>query len=712
MRSRLMSLIPLRSQSFYITIEATLIGVFFVQALRYLIGSLYARIGSASQYNALDPSLINPDLPGLITPSTISNEISLLVYLLALPLLVLIIGRFRWLLVLGAVITAIGRYLMIADTSLSPTVAASITVGGGLFYIALLIRHRMRFFPIMILLALSIDQIIRAFGDTLDPTWDNSLLDDQTIFWITLSVFLAIVLTFINIIRQQTVKQSNNTDIDPDRGLLTFWGGLGLGGLFFIELALLTLPNAIIGRAGYTSYAAYPIVTPMLIIATALPLLPHVRVQARRFISLFDSGVRGWSWMLIIALLVVLGTRVEGVVALVSLVVAQFFVSMAWWWLTRPQAQKERNLTGLWVVLSTLIFGVLLIFDIFTYEYAFVRDFAPELDFLNPIIPPILRGFRGLGFAVILFAVFLALLPMVQTRKRIPWASGKFNEVLYAVIGITTMALIGAYASRPIVVQGVTNPTEIRVGTYNIHAGFNEFFNYDLEEIALAIDVSGANVVLLQEIETGRLTSFGVDQVLWLARRTGMDARFYAVNEGLQGLAVLSDIEIVFDDGNPLSSISTQTGLQRVQIRPDQNIITIYNTWLSPLLQTSDAEGVIQEYEDDQQRQVEEIFNLIVRQIPAERLRSSRTILGGTFNNVPDSDLITDIRELGGAGTPLFVDPFAGINLQTSATYIRTGQTARLDYLWVTNGLPVLGAITVNSSASDHRLATILVRLQ
>lgn len=722
MRNRLSSLIPFNALSTYFLIEATTIGVFFIQALRFLIGSLYARVGSAAQYDALDPALIDPNALGLVETSTISNEISLLVYLLALPLIALIIGRFNGLLFLGAIMTAVGRYLMIADTSLTPTVAASLTVAGGLLYITLLIRHRLRTVPLMFIMALSIDQIIRAFGNTLDPTWNADYIvelssnininysDIQTI--LSLGV---VILSLYTVIAQYRLnqRQSESDTVNPDRGLMPFWGGLGLGGLLFIELSLLTLPNAIIGRAGYTSYASYPYVTPILIVVTALPMIPFIRLQARRFIALFDVGVRGWAWMLIIALLIVLGTGVEGIVGLVTLVIAQFLVSMSWWWLARPQATKERNFTGLWIVIAVAIFGILTAFDIFTYEYAFVRDFAEDLDFLNPIIPPLLRGFRGMGLAVILFSVFLALLPMIQTRKRIAWTGGKGIEMFHAVIIILIMATIGTYASRPITIQGVNNPETIRVATYNIHAGYNEFFNYDLDEIANTIERSGADVVLLQEIETGRMTSYGVDQVLWLARHLGMDARFYAVNEGLQGLAVLSRVEIVFDDGTPLDSLSTETGLQRVQIRPDQNVVTLYNTWLSPLLQrtSNSAEDVI-EFENDQLNQLQEVLDTIVSQIPPEDLRSSRTILGGTFNNVPDSDLITDLRELGGAGTPVFADPFAGINLQLSATYVRTDQTARLDYLWTTSGLRVEEAGTANSPASDHRLAVIVVRLQ
>ncbi|MEQ8674375.1 MAG: endonuclease/exonuclease/phosphatase family protein [Aggregatilineales bacterium] len=696
MRRRLGTLLQLKLSTLFV-IEAALIGTFFVQALRFLIGTLYARIGSASLYPALDPSLIDPNLVGLVTPGTVSGEISFLVYMAALPLITALIGRVRWLVFLSAIIAAGGRYLMMGEISgISPTIGAAITVGGGMFYIAMLVRHRAQSLPYMFIIAFSVDQIFRAFGNTLDPSWSNEYASAQLIL-----TFITIILAFYTVIRQQVEESSSSGSISPDRGLLTIWGSIGLGGLLFLELSLLSVSNAIIGRAGYSAFTPYPYLTPILVVVTLLPLIPAIRALAGQFIGIFDNNVRGWVWLLLVALLIVLGVRVGGVLALASMVMAQFCVSLIWWWLVRPMGEKERNLTGLWIVLAMLVFVILAVFDIFTFEYAFVRDFAPEVDFLNPIIPPLLRGFRGLGVAVLLFSVLIAVLPMVQVRKRIPWRAGSTSEGIFWFVMLIVAGIITGIAARP--PQIVQSREELRVGTYNIHAGFNEFYHYDLEAIAQTIRSSGVNVLLLQEVETGRLTSFSTDQVLWLARRVGMDARFFATNEGLQGLAVLSNIEIVFDDGELLDSVGTQTGLQRVQVRPDQNVITIYNTWLGVLLET-DAERDVLEQETDQQNQLSEIFSIITAQ-NGEGLGRSRTIIGGTFNNVPDSDLISRLRDSG------LIDPFAGLPVTEYATYWRTGQRARLDYLWLTPQLPAVGALVINSNASDHRMAVVGIEL-
>lgn len=687
-------------------LEASLIGIFFVQALRYLVGTLYARIASASQFPALDPALIDESLPGLVSTATMSNEVFFLVYALALPLIAVIAGRFRALIVIAAILTATGRALINLDTTISPTVAAGLAVGGGLLYLALIARHRLHTLPYFFVIALAADQLFRAAGNTLDPSWATEYSSVQ----IALSL-IAVVLTAVTAFGLTNRQRDDAAAQRSQAGLITIWGGIGMGGLLFLQLSLLALPNAILARSG-AGYPAYPIVVPALIVATLLPLVPAVRGRARYYIGLFDSSFRGWFWMLLIALLLVVGLRLQALATIALLVLAQFCATLIWWWLARPQAQKERNLSGLWLILGMLIFGMLTVFDNFTYEYAFVRDFAPELDALNAVIPPLLRGFRGLGLAVILLALFFAALPIVRTQRRIPWQGGTLAGSMAALV-LTAGAGIGGFiAAQPPVIAGLTSPQELRIGTYNIHGGYNEFYHYDMRAIARTIQQSGANIVLLQEIEAGRLSSFGVDQPLWLARRLGMDVRYFPTNEGLQGLAVLSDLPIGFDDGELLTSVGTQTGLQRVQMlpAPGEPVITVYNTWLGVLLQ-SGGERTVVEQEADQRQQLNEIFDILASHTTGDQLFRSRTVLGGTFNNVPDSPLVQEILSLGG-NPPLFTDPFAGLPADLTYTYWRTGQQARLDYLFITRGLSGFGAQAIDTSASDHRLAVIGVTLR
>jgi endonuclease/exonuclease/phosphatase family metal-dependent hydrolase len=682
----------LRPQALYI-IEAALIGVFFVQALRFLIAMLYSRIASASLYLAVNPANIPTDMTGIVEPQVISNELFFLVYMVALPLLTIIIGRIRWFIIAAVIITAAGRALMNAETNITSTTAAALTLGGALLYIALIIRHRAQTLPYLFVFGIGIDQIFRAYGNTLDPSWSPAYFNIQIILSI-----IAVILSLLTVVSQQRAARIEPNTVNADNGIMPLWGGLGMGALLFLELSLLGLPNAVAGRANidYTTFV------PLIIAATFAPLIPFIQRSARSFIALFDGSVRGWAWLLLVALLIVFGTRFQGVIAGAALVAAQFTVSMMWWWLTRPQAERERNFSGLWLVFTVAVFSILVIADSFTYEYAYVRNFVGDLAFLNNFVTPLLRGFRGLGLGVLLLAVLIGALPMIQTTRRIPWTTGSLLQSLLAILFVAGCAALGAYYARPPIIAGERNVDYIRIGTYNIHGGYNEFYDLNLEAVAQTIQQSGATVVLLQEVETGRMTSFGVDQALWLARRLGMDTRFYPTNEGLQGLAVLSKVEIVFDDGSLLTSIGNQTGLQRVQIRPDTGVITLYNTWLGLLLDTGEDRS-IEEQEQDQQTQLNEIFALISSHHPDGVL--GRTIFGGTFNNVPDSPLIDQIRSVG------FVDTFAGLPPELSTTLQRIGLRARLDYLWIRPPLLLCSAGVMDDMASDHRMAVVEVSI-
>lgn len=684
-------------------LEAVLISLFFLQALQFLVGTLYSRIAAASVITLVGGAAnLTPGLNGVVEPALVQTEIIMLGFVIGLPILGVLVGRIKWFFIIAVFITIAGRTMMVLPTLiLTETAAAAIAVGGGLLYLTLLIRNRATLLPYFFILGLAFNQIYRAVGNTLDPSWSPTYFQVQGI----LSIFTVVITISIFI---RTRRRNTNP---ADQGILSFWSGIALGTLIFLEVSLLALPNAIAGRTN----ADYTIFAPIVLIATLMPLIPVVRLQAKRFLSLFDITTRGWAWLIFIVLLVVLGLRVplltitlpisgfSGVqipLGAISLIIVQFTMSLMWWWMVRPQAQSERNFTGLWIALSMLAFTLFFVFDIFTYDYAFVGDFAAPLDVLNPIVPALLRGFRGMGIAVIVLACFMATMPILQSTRRAPWVDGTRLQSLLGIIFTALMSGSVWYAVRPPLIQPVINTPEIRIATYNIHAGYNEVFHYELENIARAIEQSGADVVLLQEVEAGRLTSLGVDQSLWLARRLRMDTRFLPTNEGLQGLAILSKVPIVFDDGTLLTSIGRQTGLQRVQIQPDEQVINIYNTSLGLLL----ADEAQSDRENNQMQQFAEISAIINNHIRTDyNGQAGRLILGGTFNNVPDSPLIQQVQQTG------FNDPFAGSNVDLTATFIRTGYRARIDYLWLLGQTLQSTGINVirDNTASDHRLAVV-----
>ncbi len=719
-----------RLRPYTLLIEAGLLGLFFVQALRFVIGALYSRVASAGLVSAYAEGSFDTTIAGIVDPAAVSNDIMFLGVVIALPLLTLLIGRFRWTPLIGAIILIAGRAIMTFPLdSISPLLASEIAIAGGLFTICTWVAQRSKSIPFYFVLGFAFDQVIRAFGNTLDPTVFNAsrLFDSGygVIDFFTILVILLVSAGIVSLFNVMIATEKENErlrdgqTVDANRGLLTFWGALGMAGLLFVELSLLALPNAIMGRAGTELYQLFVTLT---LIATLLPIIPEVRAQVRSLIAPFDPTTRGWIWLIFVALLIVVGTRIQRLPiagsALVplggfTLVFAQASVSLMWWWLVRPKTDDERNLGGLWMVIMVGIFGLLVMSDIFTYEYAFVRPFLiagnPSLtETLNSILLPLLRGFRGIGLGVILLSVLLASLPMIQATRRIPWRGGKLTQSALSLIFLVIVTALASFAARPPLVSGVTNVQTMRIGTYNIHAGYSEFYGLTLPRIANDIASSGVSVVMLQEVEVGRLTSYGVDQSLWLARRLGMDERFYATNEGIFGLAVLSRVPIAFNDGILIPSIDIQTGLQRVQIQPNTNInsvITLYNTELGFLLQ---GEG-LGDLEVNQQTQLRTIISVIEQQrVNDYGGQLGRTILGGTFHNVSSSPLMDIVRNYG------FNDPFAGTNLTLTSTLNRSNlEPARIDFLWVwQQSLPQVGVNVVESNASDHRMAYVEFQIQ
>lgn len=235
MPGRLRTLLAANLPALY-AIEAALVGLFAIQALRFLVGTLYARVGSASLYPLLDPTRVDPNLPGLVEPATVNGELTFLAYMLALPLLTLFIGRWRLLIVIAVALTAVGRYLMAGNPDVSPAVSGAMTVGGGLLYIALIVRHRAQTLPLMMVLALAADQLLRAAGNTLDPSWSEAYISTQ----LALSIGVVALAAIAGITYElETRRQRDDDSISANRGTMSLWGGVGLGALLFLQLSLL-----------------------------------------------------------------------------------------------------------------------------------------------------------------------------------------------------------------------------------------------------------------------------------------------------------------------------------------------------------------------------------------------------------------------------------------------------------------------------------------
>lgn len=686
------------------SLEALIMGVYFVQTVRYLYAALYADISSADLVRRL-PSTDGITDPGVVDPTLVRAEVLATVAVFLTPLLAIILARSRWSLPLAVAVTVIARYLTI-ELPESSVVAAAVTVGGGLLYLTVLAVRRPRWLPTMLATGFAGDIVIRAWNNTLDPTFDAGYefaLFGQTVtmsaFAFGVAIAALIITALAAIIEREEERLPGHTPQPP--GILTGWGALALGGILFLEFTILGLPNAVARWAD----TPYEIVLPMMLLATILPLVPEARAQAGNFLSMFDGVYRGWLWALMLALFIVVGRRFDGLTAAVVLALAQFLAILTLWWLVRqPKSFPKRsrwnpfaiNPTPIFVLISALVFGILAVGDYFTYDYAFVRPLAAPFGFVSDI----LSGMQGLGMVLALVAVVFACLPMILERQIIPWRQGKVIETLFLSAMAILLIVSATGAAAPAPIQRPLDPNCLRVATWNIHSGYTQFFAPNLEQLAESITRSGADVVLLQEVDTGRMTSGGVDQALWLANRLNMNQTFFAQNEETQGLAILSRLDVSSDEGALLTSEGAQAAVQYVTYSLDQSgDLHVYNVWFG--FQVAERNGIPLTFEQqDQTIQQDEVYRLIANNhfSPDAAERQDRVVLGGTFNYDEDSPLYTEWAET------ILLDPFTSLfDERRDTLFTIDGISARFDYLWLLNLVPSGANIAQTYDASDHR---------
>lgn len=210
-----------------------------------------------------------------------------------------------------------------------------------------------------------------------------------------------------------------------------------------------------------------------------------------------------------------------------------------------------------------------------------------------------------------------------------------------------------------------------------------------LEEIAGILRGSGADIVLLQEVDRFRRRSGYRDQAAWLAGELGMQHVFGAnvlrSPEGRgqprseYGLAILSRFPIVEADNTLLPNRKglEQRGLLRARLDIDGWTLDVYNThW-------QHTSGAVRQ---DQARAV------------------ARVLAGNTFPHILGGDLnakpgTPEVRTLTESLTDTY--PTAGLGAGATAPASRPGK--RIDYLMHSDPITVAQAdVLATGRASDH----------
>jgi endonuclease/exonuclease/phosphatase family metal-dependent hydrolase len=607
--------------------EATAVFLFFYQALRVLFSVLFGVI-----YDAL--------FAGIVSLVTVALLMILVIAALLAPLAVPRKPNIRRIaLLVGVVLVFLARIPMTVNEPQIRLAAAVVIVAATGLYLASRLRGDRGTVARPLILALVVDQLLRAAGHT----WDVTLRPEWV--WGQVAVSLILCLLAGWLFRQRSGEEQ---DQHAYPGLL---GGLAWGAWLFLETSLLAFPNALARWSG----APYSIVAPLLLGVTLLPLLEGSQRPAP------------WRWWTgAIQLLVVVGGLALGkllagsVASLLALLLAQWFTLRLLPAILAPSRDLQPSRMKLALALGNTLFLILS----FAYAFAFTYPYTLAL-------------FRGLGLPIILIAGLLVTLPTLRQPGEVEPDAPFFGRSWALLLGaVALVVLVNVLASPPTVPERPARAT-LRAATYNIHYGYDTDWHLSLDLQASTIEASGADLVALQEVDTGRPTSYMIDNALWLAYRLGMEVVYLPCVEHLTGIALLSRYSIVDAEALLLPSELEQTGIIWAQVEPAGTPINGFAIWM----------GLEPE---ERARQLEAA-------LPFIDSHPGPAAFGGDFNSTPDSPVYARISDSG------FVDPFVALGLGSPPTDPAIDPRERIDFVWLRDLLP-LDARVLESTASDHRL--------
>lgn len=243
-------------------------------------------------------------------------------------------------------------------------------------------------------------------------------------------------------------------------------------------------------------------------------------------------------------------------------------------------------------------------------------------------------------------------------------------------------------------------PAEVRVLTYNIHAGKDAAQQHNLERVAHVIAETRSDIVLLQEVDRRTQRSEGEDHLGELARLTGMHSAFAKSLDyqgGDYGIAVLSRFPLDSPRVVPLEVRPPQERSGRlheprvalhVVARAPRGALHVVNTHIDP--------GAVPVY---RHQEVIGLLAHIARSVPAD----ARLVFGGDLNALPDTPEIAALSLLFVDGWQQCGDGGPGYSFPAHEP------DRRIDYILL-RGVGCTVARVVDSQASDHRPVLTIIR--
>ncbi len=601
--------------------------LFILQALRVVFSVLFGIIYDQIFEGPVDAWLV--------------ISILLVVLAFAAPLWTPKKNRNRWALVFAA-ITALARVSLSVNLANVRFWGSLVTVAFGSLYLTTCLQIRRRSFVQTVLSALVLDLLLRAAGDTYDISLRSSWLSVQ-ILWGLAVITLTIILF-----------------IQPDEEKIEVTGirvvdGIALCGFLFLQISLLSFPNAV-ARWSSTTYFTSAAALMGLLVLFAITSIRDM------FVRIFQTSLAGIGISLLLLLGLIVGYFSAGGLSLLALLLAQF-AALLNFGSAFESTPKTRRISGGNIALGMLLFLLLNFLYAFTFTYAYTL--------------PILRGY---GWVVFLTAgVMVGVGSVMQGVVDSYFSHPKFRLVTDSVLvlGVLVFTLLTAW---PKPAQDFHNDDVVRVATYNIHYGYDDLWHFTLADIARTIGEAEVDVVVLQEIDTARITSYGVDDAYYLARQLNMNQVYLPTVEHLTGIAVLYRGPVASSEQEWLTSLQEQTGIIQVNLEFDGEPLNAYGIWMG----LSD---------EDTQTQISEALEFIGDQPNA--------VFGGDFNTEYHKPVPQAILAAG------FEDPFILLGIDPAPlTSPAIDPRSRIDFVWLRGPNPTSAWVST-SLASDHRMVVV-----
>jgi endonuclease/exonuclease/phosphatase family metal-dependent hydrolase len=601
--------------------------LFFIQGLRVIFSVLFGII-----YDQVFEGPMNSWL--------IISNLLVIVALIA-PILTPRKHTIKWLTAF-ALLAAIARVALSVNDASVRYWGALLTLAFGGLYQAGLLKENRALFTSSLVSALALDQILRVAGYTYDlslrPEWLPAL-----VIW---AVLVSSIALWINRVQEE----------DESNGGMSWVDGLVLGGFLFLETSLLAMPN---GIARWTDIP-YSIVAPLLLTITLLAVLPEVQT---RILEMCGRGIIRIGLAVVLVIGLIIGYFAEGILSGLLLIIVQGAALASLLCIFNSDSPKE-HMTGVKVSLGLFLLLLLNFFNAFAFTY--------------PYVLPVMRGLGWIVYTIAgLILAFRVVRLVISVKSETP--SNDSAAIGLASLGAIALSILMVWPQPTV---QLSQNGRLRAATYNIHYGYDDDWHFMLDEMAQAIEAADVDMIALQEVDTGRMTSYSVDDALYLARRLRMNVAYLPAVEHLTGIALLYRGPEVPMDQRLLTSLQEQTGIVGVRLEVQEKPIYAYGIWM----------GLSNE---DTQRQITEALQFIGEKKPAT--------FGGDFNARPNDPVAVAVEEAD------FVDPFVVLNITPApATSPAIDPKGRIDFVWLRDLTP-LRAWVSDSLASDHRMVVVEV---